>query len=260
MFPSLECRDFSFQYGKTRILGGINFAVRAGEWLSIIGPNGSGKSTLLKNILRLVDGGRSSGQLLVNARPVSEYSQRELAAIAAYVPQAGGPIPPFTVREFVNLSRYPFKYHGHAREHLFSEVVDNALELTNTAALAGRRLDALSGGQRQRVFLAAALAQGSPVLLLDEPASFLDPHHVHAMNETLKKLHEHEGRTIIAVTHDLNQPLDAGGKTLVLKDGGQVFFGPASELAEGHGILESAFDYEFSYLLHPRTRKPLVVA
>lgn len=255
----LECRDLSFYYGKARILHDINFGIQTGEWLAIIGPNGSGKSTLLKNILRLVEGGKSFGQIIVNERPINDYSQRELARILAYVPQAGGRIPPFTVREFVNLSRYPFGYHSLVKENAFSEAVNSALELTSTLNLAERRMDTLSGGQRQRVYLAAALAQSSPILLLDEPASFLDPRHVHEMNETLKYLHEHEKRTIVIVTHDLNQPLDVGGKSLVIKESEQIFFGPSKDLTEGHGILESAFGYEFSYLRHPRTQKPLVV-
>lgn len=175
----------------------------------------------------------------------------------AYVPQAGGRIPPFTVMEFLNLSRYPFDRHSRMRSG--SESVELALELTNTTYLADRRMDQLSGGQRQRAFLAAALAQDAPALLLDEPAAFLDPRHAHAMNELLKSLHAKRNLTIITVTHDLNLPLDAGGKVLVLKNSRQTYFGPAANL-ETQGILEEAFCHDFSYLKHPRTGKTLVIA
>lgn len=257
--PCLECENFCFYYGKSMILSHINFNISLGTRLAIIGSNGSGKSTLLKNFLSLTEGGKHRGRLAVMGRPIEDWQQRELAQVLAYVPQAGGRIPPFTVRDFVNLSRYPFGYHAFAKEKSFDENVNFALDLTNTAHLSDRRLDALSGGQRQRAYLAAALAQNTPILLLDEPASFLDPSHTHAMNETLKKLHAERNVTIITVTHDLSLPLDTGGKVLALKNGKQVFFGDAEHLAKGEGILEKIFDHQFSYLRHPRTHKLLVV-
>lgn len=258
--PAVGCTDFCFSYGKAPILNRITFSLERGQWLSIIGPNGSGKSTLLKNMLRLIDGGKSSGVIAIAGRELSTYSQRELARTIAYVPQAGGRVPPFTVRDFINLSRFPYGYRADARQFEKSESVEKALNLTNTKSLEYRRMDALSGGQRQRVYLAAALAQDTGILLLDEPASFLDPRHAHEMHESLKKLHAENGMTIITVTHDLNQVLDAGGMALVLADSKQIFFGEAYALAQGKGILEQAFAYPFAYLTHPATHKPLVVA
>lgn len=256
MATLLECRNFSFSIGSSRILEDVSFKIEHGEWLSILGPNGSGKSTLLKNLLRLING-RSAGEIRVNGKLLESFSQKELARQMAYVPQAGGRIPPFTVSEFVNLSRYPFGF-GPVLERSCESVTD-ALELTKTAHLAERRMDALSGGQRQRVFLAAALAQETRVLLLDEPASFLDPRHAHDMHALLKRLHSERGMTIIMVTHDLSQPLDVGGLGLVLRDSRQIYFGPVAGLL-GTGVLEDAFGYNFSYLVHPVTGKPLVVA
>lgn len=255
-----ECRDFSFYYGKEPVLDKISFTVQPGEWLSIIGPNGSGKSTLLKNMMRLVDGGESRGGLLIDGKPVKEYAQRELARKAAYVPQPGGRIPPFTVKDFISLSRYPYGSDAMANTNFFDEPVSRALELTGSAGLANCKLSALSGGQRQMVYLAAALAQTAPILLLDEPASFLDPRHAGLMTATLRKLHEQEDLTIICVTHDLNQALESKGKALVLKDGKQIFWGDVSRLAGGEGVLEEAFEHKFSYLVHPRAQKTLVVS
>lgn len=258
MSAIVECRDFSFFYGSRQILDRINFRLEAGEWLSILGPNGSGKSTLLKNMLRLAQG-RSTGELRVADRPAQQYSQRELARLLAYVPQAGSPAPPFTVREFLKLSRYPFGMHSKAKQAEECEQVERALQLTDTCKLADRRLDQLSGGQRQRAYLAAALAQDTETLLLDEPASFLDPKHAHAMNDLLKYLHREAGLTIITITHDLSQPLDVGGQALVLGNDRQIYFGPAQNLAGG-GILERAFDHEFCYLSHPKTGTTLALA
>lgn len=256
--PALEFLDFSFFYGSAQILDKINFRVCRGDWLSILGCNGSGKSTLLKNTLRLVRG-RTLGEIRITDRTLAQYSQRELARLLAYVPQAGGRIPPFTVREFLNLSRYPFSFHANARTQVKSESVEKALELCGIGHLSEKRMDQLSGGQRQHAFLAAAIAQDTNILLLDEPASFLDPGHVYAMNELLKMLHRERHYTIVTVTHDLSQPLDTGGHVLVLLDGRQVHFGQAEDLTV-NGILEKAFSHEFSYLTHPKTGKPVVVA
>lgn len=258
MPPILECRDFSFFYGCAQILDKINFSLERNGWLSIIGSNGSGKSTLLKNMLKL-PAGRANGEIRILDRPLDQYSQKELAKIMAYVPQAGGRIPPFTVREFLNLSRYPYGMHSRAMQEKNCESVDNAIALTGLGQISDKRMDQISGGQRQRAYLAAALAQDADILLLDEPASFLDPKHVYAMNELLKMLHAKGFHTIITVTHDLNQPLDAGGNALVLRNGKQVHYGLARDLV-GNGILERAFDHEFSYLTHPKSGKPLVVA
>lgn len=252
----IECRDFSFSYGAKRVLENINFSLERGEFLSIMGPNGSGKSTLLKNMLRLVDG-RSTGEMLVADRPIGEYGQKELARILAYVPQAGGRVPPFTVREFLQLSRYPFGPHNVRVRACAS--VERALEATRTADIADRRLDQLSGGQRQRAYLAAALAQDAEVLLLDEPTSFLDPKYAQLMNELLKSLHAQGHLTLISVTHDLSQPFDTGGKALVLAMGRQIHFGPTGDLAD-KGILDKAFCHDFNYLTHPKTGRTLVVA
>jgi len=256
---ALYCEHFGFTLTGKPILQGICFSLQKGEYLSIIGPNGSGKSTLLKCLLRLHDSGHAQGEILLYDRPVRDHTQRELARHMAYVPQAGGPIPPFTVAELLTLSRFPHASHKRAMTDSDQKAILYALELTDMQKFARHRLSALSGGERQRAFLAAALAQGTEILLLDEPAAFLDPHHAAALTALLKRLHEHEGKTVVTVTHDLNHPLDAGGQVLVLRHGRQIFNGPATALA-CPGILETAFEHSFTYILHPGTGRPLVLA
>lgn len=103
----LLLEQFTFSLGERRILDGLDFDLARGDYLAVIGPNGAGKSTLLKCLMRLHERGRSTGNIFVKGRPLSEYGQKELARAIAYVPQAGGWIPPFTVEEFLRLSRYP---------------------------------------------------------------------------------------------------------------------------------------------------------
>ena len=214
---------------------------------------------MLKCLLRLHDTGRTRGEAFIQGKPLSSFSQRELARLIGYGPQAGGRIPPFTVMEFLKLSRYPYRFRQEALNAADKASIKEALELTGTARLADKRLDELSGGERQKAFLAAALAQGTDILLLDEPASFLDPHHASELNSLLKMLNRERGKTILTVTHDLNHPLDAGGMVLVLGHKKQLYFGPVGKLTE-LDVLEQAFEHSFTCIRHPKTGRLLVLA
>ncbi len=259
MSTVLSCKDFGFSISGQPILENIAFSLKKATYLSVIGPNGSGKSTLLKCLLRLHDTGRSHGTISVHGRALASYGQRELARLIAYVPQAGGRIPPFTVAEFLRLSRYPYGFRQSAIRAESNDDLTEAMALTGTEHLAEKRLDTLSGGERQKAYLAAALAQATDILLLDEPASFLDPRHAAELNTLLKRLNRERHLTIVTVTHDLNHPFDAGGQALVLRHGRQAYFGPSARLTE-HRVLESTFDHSFTYLTHPGTGKTLVLA
>ena len=254
----LRAEHFSFSFNDTPTLEDISFEVAAGEYLSIIGPNGAGKSTLLKCILRLHERGRSGGTISVKGRPLNEFNQKELARIINYVPQAGGWIPPFTVTELLRLSRFPYAASTSGLNARDLKAVDRALALTGLASMAGRYLKTLSGGERQKAYLAAALAQETEVMLLDEPASFLDPRHAADLSALLQNLNKDEGLTMVTVTHDLNHPLVSGGRVLVLKSGRVLYHGPSAGLLEG--VLEEAYQHEFTYLTHPRTGGPIVLA
>lgn len=259
MTHALACTNYGFSFAGVPVLKDITFSLDKGAYLAIIGPNGAGKSTLLKSFLRLHDAGWSQGGLQVHGSPLKSYSQRDLARCIAYVPQAGGRVPPYTVTEFLTLSRYPYAFGQRGLSAVDKAGVDDALTLTGMEGMAARRLDTLSGGERQRAFLAAALAQGADILLLDEPASFLDPRHAAEVNALLKFLNTKRGLTMLTVTHDLNHPLDADGHVLVLRQGEQLYYGPAKALGV-RGILEEAFGHSFTYFTHPGTGKPLVLA
>ena len=255
----LRVRDFSFSFNGGWVLQGLDFSLPQAGCLSVIGPNGAGKSTLLKCLLRLHEGGRASGEIRVKGRDLAAYGQRELARIISYVPQAGGWIPPFTVEEFLHLSRYPHGVSGPAARAAARRAAVGVMAVTGTEALAERSLKSLSGGERQKVYLAAALAQEAELMLLDEPAAFLDPRHAAELHALLQSLNREQGLTMMTVTHDLNQPLAAGGDVLVLREGRQLFFGPVVELLP-RGVLEEAYRHEFSYVRHPRTGRQVVLA
>lgn len=255
----LKLQNYSYYFGRVPALSGLNLSLPAGGWLSVIGPNGAGKSTLLKSLLRLNEGGRPAGAALLNGRALAEYRQKELARLVSYVPQAGGWIPPFTVEEFLRLSRYPRSSPRAPWSKDDAAALEAALSLTGLAPLATRPLGQLSGGERQKAYLAAALAQESRLMLLDEPTAFLDPRHAAELAGLLKKLKREQNLTIVVVTHDLNQALSAGGQALVLRGGRQLHFGPAQSLLQ-EGILEEAYAHPFSRFKHPQTGQDLVMA
>jgi iron complex transport system ATP-binding protein len=255
----VEFVDFSFRVDEKVILKDISFSAARSDFISIIGPNGAGKSTLLKCLMRLQARGRKSGRILIKNADIAGYGQRQLARVISFVPQAGGWIPPFTVRDFARLSRFPHVSAVSGLSRRDEEAVDRALALTGLTDMARRTLKTMSGGERQKAFLAAALAQEAEVMLLDEPAAALDPKHASELIILLDKLNQEEKLTILTVTHDLNHPLKVGGKTMVLAEGRCRYFGPSTGLING-GVLEQAFDHPFLYLDRPGGQGRLVVA
>ncbi|MBW2092451.1 MAG: ABC transporter ATP-binding protein [Deltaproteobacteria bacterium] len=253
---AIEMHGYCFRVGRQDILKDISFTVHQGEYISVVGPNGAGKTTLLKCLNRIYTGG--SGEVKVNGLPLGSYSQRELARVISYVPQAnGGPLP-FTVHEFVMMGRYPYLNPFSTVSVEDEEAVRNALELTGLAAYAERALNSLSGGERQKVFIAAALAQGAGILLLDEPVTFLDPRHQVEVHQILSRVNQESGVTIMAVTHDINNAFYWGERVLVLKEGQIAFNGPAEEIIE-RNLLKDIYGISFQLLKNPDSDKPLVI-
>jgi iron complex transport system ATP-binding protein len=255
----LSVKDYSFTIDGLEVLKDISFDLQRGELLSIMGPNGAGKSTLLKCLLRLQEKGRGCGEIALDGKDISQYTQKQLARVVSYVPQAGGWIPPFTVQDFVRLSRFPYTSVASGFSQTDENEVQRALELTDMSDLKKRTLKTLSGGERQKAYLAAALAQRTPIMLLDEPAAALDPKHTAELSALLRRLNQEEELTMLMVTHDLNQPLRALGLSLVLSGGRLRFFGPTSSLLASN-VLEQAFQHRFLYLDHPSGQGKVILS
>lgn len=254
--PIIQMVDFSFYWGKKAILKHISLTLEKGEYLSIIGPNGAGKSTLLKCLDGIYPKGE--GEILIQGKPLKGYSPRELARLVSYVPQGDGSSLPFTVKEFVLMARYPYLSPFSSVGRQDREATFAALELTGTQEFADRYLDTLSGGERQKVLIAAALAQGAEILLLDEPTAFLDPKHEEDIYRILAKINRESGSTIVSVTHNINHATLLSRRVLALKQGSIAFCGP-SEVIVQEGILEEVYERSFRFLAHPETGRPFVV-
>jgi len=253
----VEVFRLSFHVGSKMILRDVSMAIHEGEWVSIVGPNGAGKTTLLKCLGRIHKVGE--GQIRIAGKPQEKYGQKEFAREVAYVPQANGPAPPFTTYEFVLMGRYPYLRTFSFPRREDEAAVQEALDMTGTAHLAERGLATLSGGERQKVSMAAALAQQTGILLLDEPATFLDPGQEADIHRLLGRINQERNLTVISVTHDINSAALMSDRILALKDGRKLFCGCPEELMDNE-ILQRVYDKPFQFVDHPQTGRRIVVA
>ena len=198
---ALELRGVSFAYGAAPVIEDLSLAVRGGEFVGIIGPNGSGKSTLLKLMSGYLRA--RTGAVLIDGRPVRSYARPALGRLLGVVAQAEAVTFPFSVMEMVLFGRSPYLSGFGFEGDDDLAAARRALARIDALALARRPVTELSGGERQRVLLARALAQEPRILLLDEPAAFLDVRHEVEMYDLLSDL-QREGMTIVSVLHDLN--------------------------------------------------------
>lgn len=253
--PIIEIRDLSLLIANQSILKSISLDISKGEFISIIGPNGAGKTSLLKCLMRIYPDYRGSVRL-VN-RPADKMPQKKLAQYISYVPQSNGRVFPFTVKEFVMMGRYPYLSPFTSYNSEDVRAVEQALELTGMSNFAGRHLDTLSGGERQIVFIAAAVAQGAKIMLLDEPATFLDPMHKLKIHQILKILNRQVGITIIMVTHDINIAALSSHRVVILKKGSLIFADIPTKMMNNH-VLENTFEKSFNFMSHPKTGQQII--
>ena len=213
----LEADNLSVSIGDTTILNDVSFRIHEGESVGILGPNGSGKTTLL----RCIAGAQPfSGSLSLDGVPIGRWKPRPLARRLAFLRQSTSVTFDFSVEELVMLGRAPHKRMLEPYSADDSEHVSRALERVELGDLRGRSVLTLSGGELQRAFLAQALVQEAPLLLLDEPTAHLDIHHRFEFMELVRELAT-AGRTLITVFHDLELAARFADRLIVL-DGGRV--------------------------------------
>lgn len=196
----IELRDVAVRYGSAKIVDGVSFTADKGEFVGLVGANGSGKTSLLKIVARLLE--PAGGAVLIDGRDVGSYGRRELARLVAGVWQRVPLSFGFTVRQLVLLGRTPHLQPMRWETHVDREIAEEAMQETSVTHLAERPASQLSAGELQRVFIATALAQQSPILLLDEPTSFLDLKQAARLSALLDGLRA-RGATILCASHDL---------------------------------------------------------
>lgn len=245
--PLLAVTDLVAGYGRRPVLQGLTFCLRAGECAALLGPNGSGKTTLLRALSGVL--APWSGEVRLADRPLASLRPRERARRVAVVPQRGPCPEDLTAREMVLLGRYahlsPWGWYGPG-DH---RAADCALAATDTTGLAHRRLHELSGGELQRVLLARALAQESPLLLLDELAAGLDLARMTGLFDLLERRRA-AGACVLMAVHDCNLAALYATRLLGLREGRLTFDGPVRQVFTEEN-LSALYQTPVTVLPHP---------
>lgn len=241
MNTAIQINELRISLSGKEILRGVSLSIAQGEYVSIIGPNGAGKTTLMRCLLGTYS---YQGSARISGLECYAANNRELAKTVSYVPQTHDMEFPLTVRDFVMMGRYPYLSPLAPAQKTDTDAVEKAMKMTGTAPFRERFLRTLSGGERQKVYIAAALAQETPVMLLDEPATFLDWKHQAEVMQLLKKINTECGATIVAVNHDLNSAARWSDRIIAIKDGRILLDGSPDEIIQP-GPLNELFETEF---------------
>ncbi|OLQ89669.1 iron-dicitrate transporter ATP-binding subunit [Vibrio panuliri] len=254
--PSLGTQNLTLGYGSKIICEALDVTIPSGKLTVIVGPNGCGKSTLLKSLCRLLK--PKQGHVMLNGEQIQRMPSKEIAKLLGFLPQSSSTPERVSVAELVARGRY-------AHQGLFSQwspedeqAVKQAMRITRVEEFAELSVDALSGGQRQRVWIAMLLAQKTPILMLDEPTTYLDISHQLELLELFKKLNQQRGNTVVAVLHDLNQACRYADNLIVLSGGKIVAQGSPEELMT-ESLVKQVFGLDSLIVPDPVTGSPMIV-
>lgn len=253
--PRLRARGITVGYGQHTIIDNLDVEIPTGELTVIVGPNACGKSTLLRALARMLPA--QSGIVELDGVGIGTHPPKEVARRLGLLPQS--PIAPdgIVVEDLVARGRYP--HQGLVRQWSAADelAVREALDRARVAELADRMVGELSGGQRQRVWIAMAFAQQTPILLLDEPTTFLDiAHQVEVL--TLARQLQRDGYTVVVVLHELNLAFRYASNLIVMRDGAIVAEGEVGEIVTAE-LIESVYGLPCRIIADPVSGTPLVI-
>jgi len=255
MSKVIEVSGLSISLGGKPILRDVSFAADSGDLLCFVGRNGAGKSTLFKCICGVHK--NFSGSVKLAGRATNTMNARARARIVAYVPQNVPPDIPYTVREFIEMSRYPWEGAHSTRSG--NAAVCEEIALAGLEELAGREMRALSGGERQRAMIASAIAQEADAILLDEPTTFLDYAHQIETMELITRVKKERNAAMLIVTHDVNFAMKISDRVLALLEGKVEWVGIPHELKDSK-LLRSIFGVSFEQYFSKQDNSPSLLA
>jgi iron complex transport system ATP-binding protein len=251
----LRAHEVTLSYDGTVVARDLTVSVPASGFTAIVGPNACGKSTLLRALVRMLK--PRAGSVLLDGAEISSLPTKQVARRLGLLPQSSTAPDGITVVDLVARGRHPYQRLLRQWSREDERAVREAMEQTAVEELADRLVDELSGGQRQRVWLAMALAQSTPLLLLDEPTTFLDIAHQMEVLDLCADLHR-QGRTLVAVLHDLNHACRYATHLIAMRDGAVVAQGEPSEIVTAE-LVEEVFGLRCLVVPCPATGAPMVV-
>ncbi|MBT3078128.1 MULTISPECIES: ABC transporter ATP-binding protein [Streptomyces] len=251
----LAARGVTVGYGGRAVIDGLDVEIPPSVVTTIIGPNGCGKSTLLRTLTRLLR--PTDGTVVLDGEDIAKLRTRDVAKKLGLLPQA--PVAPegLTVGDLVARGRHPHQSWLRQWSSDDAGVVERALTMTGVADLADRPVDSLSGGQRQRVWISMTLAQGTDLLLLDEPTTYLDLAHAIDVLDLVDDLHE-SGCTVVMVLHDLNLATRYSDNLIVMRAGRILAQGHPRDVITAE-LLHEAFGLQATVIDDPVGDRPLIV-
>lgn len=255
MKASLQAEAVTLSYDKRQVAVDLSVAIPDGSFTAIVGPNACGKSTLLRALSRLLR--PQAGEVVLDGKAISSLKSGDVARRLALLPQTTIAPEGITVADLVARGRHPHQTFLRQWSSADAIAVAEAMRLTGVTELSARAVDELSGGQRQRVWIAMALAQETPILLLDEPTSFLDIAHQVELLDLLTDLNT-AGRTVVAVLHDLNQACRYATHLIAMKNGAVLAQGDPSATVTPT-LVEEVFGLSCVIIDDPVSGTPMIV-
>lgn len=247
----LSVQELSWKPNKeVSVLEEVGCEFHEGGFYGILGPNGSGKTSLIRHILRFLEA--QTGKIELEKKELQQFTRKRLATYLSFVPQNVNMDLNFTAYDVVAMGRTPYLKRFQELSKKDYECIDQAMKIANCYELKDKMFSNLSGGESQRVLVARAIAQDTKWLILDEPISHLDIRYQVELMETLKRLNQQEGRTILAILHDLNLSAAYCKEILLMKDGKVFAQGEVDDVLTVANLKEV---YEMEFEIHQRAQK-----
>ena len=252
----IQASGLNLRIDQTTLLESASLNLRSGQKLAIVGPNGAGKTTLIRCLLGLIR--PDSGSIMLDGSPHTTMGRAQLARRMSYVPQQLPQRIAHTASEFIAMSRYAYGTDGNHSNDDPLHSAQQAMELTGVEHLKNQPLCTMSGGERQRVSIAAAIAQQSPVMILDEPSAHLDPKQRDIIHKLLMEICRENNTALIVITHDLNWASSDFERIIGMKNG-RTLVDTTADAFICEETLATVFDAHWLTHPHPASGRPMIL-